>query len=151
MKNTLPRSPRLSRIMVMLGVAVLMYLIRHFGSGQASPSKSPAESNTPASASKSYEKQILQELASHKLYFTQHAKCRMDCRHIDESEIKDIMQRGHINERKSDPQDAPCPTYALEGNTKDGQEVRIVLGACDNETKVITVIDLGKDHVCNCK
>ena len=32
-----------------------------------------------------------------KLIYTKHARCRMDCRHIDESEVDEIMANGRIN------------------------------------------------------
>lgn len=82
--------------------------------------------------------------------YTQHAKCRMECRHISQSEVEEIMQDGKINYSKSDVKASPCPTYALEGITKDDQRVRIVFGQCDEKTKVITVIDLNTEWTCDC-
>jgi len=90
-------------------------------------------------------------LMDHALVYTKHARCRMDCRKIDESEVEYIVRSGKVNQRKSDPNDAPCPTYSLEGYTKDNQEVRIVFADCKGSTKVITAIDLGEDHECYCK
>ncbi|MGB1207343.1 MAG: DUF4258 domain-containing protein [Chitinophagales bacterium] len=93
---------------------------------------------------------VLAELGQKKLIYTRHAECRMDCRYISESEIKDILKRGKINHRKSKPYDAPCPSYAVEGITKDNQEVRIVFAKCDYATKVITAIDLERKYSCHC-
>jgi hypothetical protein len=91
----------------------------------------------------------------HKLIYTKHARCRMECREISEEEVEYVLANGTINEQKSQEEneeaDGHCPTYALEGNTKDGQHVRVVFGACDKITKVITTIDLGVDHACNCR
>jgi hypothetical protein len=85
------------------------------------------------------------------LDYTQHAKCRMECRHITQEEVRDIMKNGTINYRKSTAQGKPCPTYALEGYTqKDNQHVRIVFAQCDNKTKVVTCIDLDNDFTCHC-
>lgn len=85
-----------------------------------------------------------------RLSYTRHARCRMDCRYISESEINDILRNGKINQRKSKPYDSPCPSYALEGRTEDNQQVRIVFADCDGVTKVITAIDLDTDHYCKC-
>ncbi|MFD2524821.1 DUF4258 domain-containing protein [Flavihumibacter stibioxidans] len=86
------------------------------------------------------------------LQYTRHARCRMDCRQITEAEIIDILQNGSLNHRKSDPYDKPCPTYALEGYTRqDRQHVRIVFAQCDNITRVVTCIDLDREFTCNCK
>ena len=38
-----------------------------------------------------------------RLILTKHAKCRMDCRHISEDEIKEIIHDGKVNEAKSYP------------------------------------------------
>jgi len=91
----------------------------------------------------------------HKIIYTSHARCRMDCRDITEEEVEYILENGSINEAKSQEEneeiEGHCQPYALEGNTKDGQHVRIVFGACEKITKVITAIDLGKEHECNCR
>ncbi len=92
----------------------------------------------------------LASLQSHKIKYTKHAYCRMDCRYIDKKEIDYILKNGKINKRKSKPNDSPCPTYAVEGRTKDNQNVRIVFAGCDRETKVVTAIDLDTDHKCDC-
>ena len=82
--------------------------------------------------------------------YTQHAKCRMRCRYITQKEVQEIMQEGKINYAKSDLNDKPCPTYALEGTTDDDQRVRIVFAQCDHKSKVVTVIDLQTDFECHC-
>ncbi|MDH7460985.1 DUF4258 domain-containing protein [Chitinophagaceae bacterium 26-R-25] len=84
------------------------------------------------------------------LDYTQHAKCRMKCRHITQAEVEDIMKNGNINYKKSNLQDQPCPTYALEGFTQDQQHVRIVFAQCETDTKVVTCIDLDNDFECDC-
>jgi hypothetical protein len=86
-----------------------------------------------------------------KLVFTKHARCRMGCRHIDEAEVRDILLNGRINERKSEPAARPDPKYALEGKTRDGQEVRIIFAPSDRGMVVITVIDLDTEWPCDCK
>ena len=90
----------------------------------------------------------------HKLVYTKHARCRMVCRDISPEEVIDILANGTVNESKSkeenDETNGNCTSYALEGNTNDGQHVRIVYGACDKITKVITAIDLDVEHQCNC-
>lgn len=86
-----------------------------------------------------------------KLIYTKHARCRMDCRHIDEAEVEEILANGRINYRKSEPAGRPDPKYALEGNTRDGQQVRIIFAPAKRGMVVITVIDLDTDWSCNCK
>ena len=88
-----------------------------------------------------------------RLVYSKHARCRMNCRHIDESEVAEILQQGRINYRKSEPAGRPDPKYALEGTTHDGQHVRIVFAMPREGQKVVvvTVIDLDTEWTCDCK
>lgn len=86
-----------------------------------------------------------------RLIYTKHARCRMNCRHIDEAEVEEILEEGRINYRKSEPAGRPDPKYALEGTTRDGQDVRIIFAPSKRGMVVITVIDLETDWSCNCK
>ncbi|MEP7165491.1 MAG: DUF4258 domain-containing protein [Ferruginibacter sp.] len=81
--------------------------------------------------------------------YSKHARCRMECRHIDESEVKEILKRGGINYDKVE-NDAKGISYPLEGITHDQQHVRIVFAPHENELVVVTVIDLEKEWPCNC-
>ena len=74
----------------------------------------------------------------------------MDCRHIDESEVREILQKGTINYAKSQLNDKPDPKYAVEGSTHDGQQVRIIFAPSGRGMVVITVIDLEKEWLCAC-
>ena len=79
--------------------------------------------------------------------YSRHAKCRMDCRQIDESEVKEILAIGEINYNKEETTEKGV-TYPLEGTTRDGQHVRIVFAPKENEIVVVTAIDLDKDWPC---
>jgi hypothetical protein len=85
-----------------------------------------------------------------RLTYTHHALCRMECRHITEVEVAEILEDGHINTDKSNPRDQPCPTFALEGYSAEGQHLRIVFAPCDSVTRVVTCIDLDKEWNCDC-
>ncbi|HJT73602.1 MAG TPA: DUF4258 domain-containing protein [Chitinophaga sp.] len=86
------------------------------------------------------------------LRFTRHARCRMECRHITEAEVAEILEFGTLNTEKSNPMDEPCPTYALEGYSEEGQHLRVVFAPCGNEDsiRVVTCIDLDKEWSCSC-
>ena len=82
--------------------------------------------------------------------YSNHAKCRMNCRQISQREVEEIMREGKINYNKSDIKNARCPRYALEGRTSDQQRVRIVFAQCNEKTVVVTAIDLETDFTCHC-
>lgn len=77
-----------------------------------------------------------------RLTYTRHARDRMRSRHVTEVEVQEILEEGEVNVAKSNPADRPCPTYALEGYSHEGQHLRVVFAPCGGETRVVTCIDL---------
>lgn len=85
-----------------------------------------------------------------KIIFSKHAKCRMDCRKIDEAEVSAILKKGTVNLKKIQS-DKRGKTYPVEGYTQDKQHVRIVFAPRDEALVVVTVIDLGTEWKCDCR
>ncbi len=85
-----------------------------------------------------------------KLIFTRHARCRMDCRKVSEGEVKDILEKGRVNYKKSDLRAKPDPRYAVEGYSGDGQHLRIIFAPSRKGLVVITCIDLNREWQCKC-
>lgn len=84
------------------------------------------------------------------IIYTKHALCRMDCRHISREEIAEIIDHGSINFNKSNRRAAPCPTFALQGRTAGGENIRVVFAQCSGQTKVITCYNLEEEFECRC-
>ena len=74
----------------------------------------------------------------------------MDCRHITEKEIREILERGEVNYSKSEPQGRPDPKYALDGFTEEGQHLRVVFANGSKGLVVVTCIELGVEWQCDC-
>lgn len=86
------------------------------------------------------------------IHYSKHARCRMACRHIDEREILDLLHNGKINYKKSELQGDDChKKYALEGISKDGQHLRIIVAPCADEETIVTCIDLDTEWSCDCE
>jgi hypothetical protein len=84
------------------------------------------------------------------IIYSKHAHCRMDCRHIDENEVKEILKNGKVNERKIETDDRG-KTYPLEG-IAEGHHLRIVFAPKgDDAVEVVTCIDLDTDWPCDCE
>jgi len=128
---------------VLVVMAVVLLLIKNCGAN--SPSSAPAE-NKKTTATKTAGNNGLNRNAG--LFFTKHARCRMQCRHITQAEVKHILLNGTINYNKSDLQNAQGAEYAVEGITADKQRVRIIFAPKQKHTSVVTVIDLGTDWTC---
>lgn len=85
------------------------------------------------------------------IIYTKHARCRMDCRHITEEEVKEIIQSGEVNAGKME-EDERGKTYPLEGRTKTDKMLRIVVAPKKKNLVVVTVIDLDTEWPCgDCK
>lgn len=84
------------------------------------------------------------------LVYTKHAQCRMDCRKISKEDINEVMKKGVILFNKSNRNDRPCPTYALQGYTKDKENLRVIFAQCERETRVVTAYNLNEDPECVC-
>jgi hypothetical protein len=74
----------------------------------------------------------------------------MDCRQISKEDIDEVMEKGIINLSKSDKYDRPCPTFALQGRTSDGENLRVIFAQCQSETKIITCYNLEEEFKCHC-
>jgi len=83
-------------------------------------------------------------------YYTPHAKCRMECRHIDDGKVLEILRIGTVNYGKSDVNEPDCEKrYALEGYS-GGQHIRVIATPCGNKLTIITCIDLDHKWPCEC-
>lgn len=82
------------------------------------------------------------------LAWSDHARCRMACRHIDEVEVHEALAHGTLDPDRSREEPGRCPTHALHHRSRDGQDLRVVFAACEDETVVVTAIDLGRDWPC---
>ncbi len=82
-----------------------------------------------------------------KIIYTKHARCRMECRHISENDIQEIILTGNVNSQKIE-QDERGKTYPLEGKTKDDKRLRVVVAPKKNDLVVVTVIDLDTEWPC---
>jgi len=130
-------------------LAVVLFFVKRDTASETTDKKRVTNNNDKADPSNINRNRGFDRRVSF-IEYTEHAKCRMECRNISQAEIKEIMQDGKINYNKSNVNDKPCPTYALEGITNDNQKVRIVFAQCDFKTKVVTAIDLETDWECHC-
>lgn len=128
----------------LIALILLLILVNPRGGGQRAEVGAEHRGDPASSA-----REGLQRNAS-KVIFTKHARCRMGCRSISEPEVMDILRNGRINYQKSDLRGNPDPKYAVEGQTADGQEVRIVFAQSPRGVVVVTVIDLGREWRCDC-
>lgn len=133
-------------IVVVLGIVFLF--VKRFGKDTTTKPKTTTDRKRDPAADVNRNRGFDRRVSY--IEYTQHAKCRMQCRHITQAEVEEIMKEGSINYKKSDVNDRPCPTYALEGITADNQRVRIVFAQCDLKSKVVTCIDLNTDWECHC-
>ena len=141
---------------VLIAAALLFWNIKknQRGKTRAEPTTEQTDHNTaipviPNPGENPNREEEFNRRTSHIIY-SKHARCRMECRHIDESEIKEILEKGQINYNKIES-DARGRSYPLEGITHDKQHVRVVFAPKNDALIVVTCIDLDNDWPCNCK
>ena len=88
-------------------------------------------------------------IGSQPIVYTQHALCRINCRDLSKHEVQQVIETGSINYRKSEVEARPCPKYAYESSSP--KRLRVVVGACPTQRKVITAIDLDRKFNCECR
>ncbi len=138
---------------ILIAAAILLWYIKSHQRGSKTTTQNTEQRNVretiPAVTTNTND---YGELNRHplKLIYSKHARCRMDCRHIDESEVEEILDEGTINYNKIEKSDKG-KSYPLEGVTHDKQRVRIVFAPKKENLVVVTVIDLDKDWYCDCK
>src|SRR5262245_954450 len=120
-------------LMLVAVLAILLFTIRQCKDRQVAKSKTTVTKESKKNDTKTDRDKGFDRRISY-LEYSNHAKCRMQCRNISASEVEQIMQEGKINYNKSNIQSTRCPEYALEGTTGDIQKVRIVFGQCNNKT-----------------
>ena len=85
-----------------------------------------------------------------RLQYAQYALCNMACRSISKREVESILRSGIINLNRSNRRRFPCPTFALQGTSEKGRNLRILLEQCRNATMILNCYDLNRDFQCNC-
>jgi hypothetical protein len=138
------------RILFILALAVILFFVKRCTANNTTNPKKQVTKNDRKNTGDDIKRNRGFDRRVSYLEYTEHAKCRMQCRKISQAEVEEIMKEGKINYGKSDVNERPCPVYALEGTTQDNQRVRIVFAQCDFKTKVVTSIDLDTEWECHC-
>jgi len=115
----------------------------------------------------------LARAASRPLYFTEHARERMECRHVTERQVKEALRSGTVVRRKSEVVSVVgssggskgarsgvsfggvCDKLVVDADVpgdESGEEpfkmLQAVFKACPSDTGVITVIDRATNWKC---
>jgi hypothetical protein len=135
----------------LIAAAGLLYYVKNHQRGKTIPTTNTEQHVTiPSTVTTNNNNDLPFNRHSGHLIYTKHAKCRMECRHIDETEVQEILDNGTLNNNKIEESEKG-KSYPLEGITHDKQHVRIVFAPKQENLVVVTVIDLDKDWYCDCK
>ncbi|MGN6618357.1 MAG: DUF4258 domain-containing protein [Ilyomonas sp.] len=138
-------------LIVLVILAIITVVVKHNNKQENDTSVTQTSRYKTDNSRRNQQSRGLNRNPSH-ISYSKHARCRMGCRHIDESEVKQILREGKINYSKSELKADEChKRYAVEGITHDDQKVRIIFAPCWDEVTVVTVIDLEKEWPCDCK
>lgn len=133
----------------LIAAALLLFWVKRNQRGKSYRESIPIEAPASTATNANTESGITINRDPSILKYSKHARCRMSCRHIDESEVKEILTDGQINTAKIETSEKGT-SIPLEGTTHDNQHVRIVFAPKQAETIVVTVIDLDTEWSCDC-
>ena len=85
-----------------------------------------------------------------RIEYTKLALCRMECQNISANDITEILRRGEINKGKSDLHKRPCAIFTLNGKTKKGMGLSVVVSQCGTVAKITPCYDVAGTIPCNC-
>ena len=98
------------------------------------------------------ENRLKDQMLNSKVIYSEHAMCIMFCRGITQDDVNEILKNGDVNFGESDVHNTPCPSYAFDGKTLKGKDVRVICTACDSIAEVTTTINLVQEKdTCKCK
>ena len=83
------------------------------------------------------------------LVYVDHARCRMECRGVNQRTVEKVYRDGVVNCKKSSYKRGK-PRYALEKRDERGDKIRVIVEDDEGQHVIITVIRLGKDDHCSC-
>ena len=93
----------------------------------------------------------VEELSSQHLEYTMQATCHMQCLEMNQADVELFLKNGKINYDKSDIHAKPFGKFAVEGKTKTGQLVQIIVTDRDTISE-ITMLDLVENKTpCPCQ
>jgi hypothetical protein len=84
------------------------------------------------------------------LSYTGQVLARMTCDGISKDDVEEVMENGVINLGKGNRRARPCPSFALQGTTEDGEYIRVLFSQCAGETKVLECYSLRKKTAYPC-
>jgi len=93
---------------------------------------------------------VLEEINRTEVSYSQKAICLMKCGNISEEGVREILKDGDVDFSASETRAKPCPSYIIEGETKEGQSLRVIIVKCDSTTTVLEASDFGRKYECSC-
>ena len=78
----------------------------------------------------------LEELSWQQFEYTPKGKCMVQCIEIADSVIKKVLKTGKVNYNESEVHADPYPTYAVEGEMKNGKSIRMIIIDVDTISKL---------------
>ena len=82
---------------------------------------------------------VLKNINSKKLIYSQNISTLLDNKTVDSAAINYILKKGDINFSESNPREAPCGVYTIEGMHNDN-EVTLTVENCDSIATVLNLI-----------
>lgn len=80
-------------------------------------------------------------------------RCWAICLDVDAFELQEVLDLEDVNHGESSDlvSSGECPRVAFDGMTRDKQEIRVILTDCEEDPKIVEIIDLKEQKECDCE
>lgn len=81
------------------------------------------------------------------------SSCLLNCIHVDDLRLKDMIVAGDVNFRESTVRDVPHPVYAIDVKIPSGASARLTIESADSTFSLLSVNSVltADSSFCNCK
>lgn len=84
------------------------------------------------------------------VYFSRTATCRMDCLHLSEDDVREVLKTGEATPGKPRDSSSTSTIFLFEGDIRGNRRMRMVATPKGTSLFVITVSLYGEKMSCDC-
>jgi len=93
---------------------------------------------------------VMDDLNRIEINYSPSSDCILKCANISKGNIQEILSNGDVNFKKSKTKGEIYPSYAVDGETKDGRSLRVFFLKRDSTYEVTGGVDLKDGRHCDC-
>ena len=93
---------------------------------------------------------VMDDLNRFEINYSSGSDCILKCANISKGNIQEMLSNGDVNFKESKTKGEIYPSYAVDGETKDGRSLRVFFLKRDSTYEVTGGVDLQDSRNCDC-